>query len=59
MKTAMIKFFLEYKVEGSDRVRTVTTIKETQEQAKNCVRNIYGCGVKVEFINIVNTNGLG
>ena len=50
-------FWLNFKVEGSNRERMCTTIAVSERSAKAHVKLRFGKSVKVKFIEIVN-NGI-
>ena len=51
-----VKFHITYKVE--EKTKEVITFKETEELAKQDVRDLYGDSVEVEFLEVINTSEL-
>ena len=54
------KYYVEYKIKGNDRVRTVTVKSTSKEDVKKQVKEMFGkhSDVKVIFLEITDTNKL-
>jgi hypothetical protein len=53
MKT-INKYWIEYKVEGSERIRQVVTNAVSEKQAKANVQDMFGKDINIEYLNIIN-----
>lgn len=56
MKTKY-NFWLNFKVEGSNREQMLTSVAVSENAAKASVKKCFGKSVKVKFIEVVN-NGI-
>lgn len=57
-KQIKYNFWIMFKVEGSERERTITTVANNKKQAKLNVCECFGNSVKVTFLDILKNHAV-
>lgn len=52
------RFYIEFKVEGSDLIQRTNTVAASEKGARQKVRSLFGKGIKVEFVEVINYKDL-